>query len=298
MTTLPPATKPLRLLLVDDEQPALQRLQFMLDDIAVSLPTQVVAAVNTAAAALTCLSQESVDAVLLDIQMPAMNGLELARHILDRWRLQAEPAARGHHPHLPAIIFITAYDQHALTAFDLQALDYLLKPVRAERLLTALQRVQASRMTVVTDQPETASPTSPSELTALQTALQKTIRQHLTIHQRGRFILVPIADVIYFKAELKYVTVRTAQAAYLLEESLTALEEEFQAQFIRIHRNALVAKAAMSGVVKGKLAPLLEGGDHERTSEASWEVILNGVSERLPISRRQWTQVKTLLKQP
>lgn len=271
-----PLHQPLRLLLVDDEPPALLRLQTLLGDIADACPTVVVAQAQHAQAALTCIQTHTVDAVLLDIQMPGMTGLELARHLHTVSQQSGQPT--------PAIIFTTAYDQHALEAFELQALDYLMKPVRAQRLQDALQRVAARIQ---------AQQVHPLPIAATQTQ-----RQHITIHQRGKLLLVPVADILYFKAELKYVTVRTAQAEYLLEESLIALEEEFNQQFIRVHRNAIVARHAVRGFERSKV--VMKQEDSEEPSEAKqqegqWEVIVSGIPERLPISRRQWSAVKALL---
>lgn len=274
MTNTP--IQPLRLLLVEDEAPALLRLKNLLADIAEACPTMIMAQVHHAQAALICIQTQAIDAVLLDIQMPGMTGLELARHLHAVSQQSGKPN--------PAIIFITAYDQHALEAFELQAVDYLMKPVRAERLQDALQRVVA-RMQA-------------QQVHALPSAAAQTTRQHITIHQRGKLLLLPVADILYFKAELKYVTVRTAQAEYLLEESLIALEEEFHQQFIRVHRNAIVARHAVRGFERSKMVMKQEDNEESVESkqhEGQWEVILAGIPERLPISRRQWSTVKALL---
>ncbi len=146
--------------------------------------------------------------------MPDMNGIEVARHLAQR-------------DNPPAVIFVTAYDEHALDAFEVRALDYLMKPVRAERLVAALARAERFR----THEPRIED-------------LAKTIgsvRSHLTVSERGRMILVPVDEVVYLRAELKYVTIRTRTREHLTEESLTTLEAEFGERFVRIHRNALVA---------------------------------------------------------
>ena len=132
----------------------------------------------------------------------------------------------------PAVIFVTAYDEHALEAFEVRALDYLMKPVRAERLVAALARAERFR----THEPRIED-------------LAKTIgavRSHVTVSERGRMILVPVDDIVYLRAELKYVTIRTAAREHLTEESLTSLESEFGERFVRIHRNALVARKSHS----------------------------------------------------
>jgi two-component system response regulator AlgR len=166
----------------------------------------------------------------------------------------------------PAIIFVTAYDEYAIKAFEVRALDYLLKPVRRERLAAALERAR-----------DQAAPSAE----ALR-GLEGAPRRHLSVPERGRITLLPVAEILYLKAELKYVTIRTAEREYLLEESLTHLEQEFAEAFVRIHRNCLVAKSHISGFEKS----VLEDG------EQAWVVLLDGCAEKLPVSRRQWHAVK------
>jgi two-component system response regulator AlgR len=189
--------------------------------------------------------------------MPGMDGVELARHLA---RL----------PNTPAVIFVTAFDQYAVQAFELAALDYLVKPVRAARLADALRKARRRADDAVR-----------LEKSALA------IRQNLSCLERGRILLVPLAEILFLKAEQKYVTARTAEREYLLEESLVHLEAEFSERFLRIHRNCLVARAVVTGV---------ERAADEGDAEAHWQVILDGTAERLPVSRRQWPQVKALLK--
>jgi two-component system response regulator AlgR len=165
----------------------------------------------------------------------------------------------------PAIIFTTAFDAYALKAFEVNAIDYLLKPVRLERLLVALGKTRGG---------------APVTRAALDAAANQP-RRHLSVHERGRIILVPLADILYLRAELKYVTVRTAEREYLVEESLTRLEEEFGDAFVRVHRNCLVARSAIGGFERS-----VEDG------ESGWAVLIQATGEKLPVSRRQHHVVK------
>ena len=250
-----------KILIVDDEPPARLRMQQLLAEIANQFPSNVIGAVDNGLAALEAVDRDAPDIVLLDISMPGMNGIEVARHL----------AAREHPP---AVIFVTAHDEHALEAFEVRALDYLLKPVRADRLAASLAR--ATRL--VQNEPRL-------EEVARALGSQRT---HLTISERGRMSLVPVEDIVFLRAELKYVTIRTPQREHLTEESLTSLEEEFGPRFVRIHRNTLVARKSIRAFerVRGAVDGDGEGG------EGHWEVLLKELSDRLPISRRQWPQVK------
>jgi len=238
--------KPLRVMIVDDEAPARLRLRDLLGECGSELPLVVTGEAASGTAALELLSQAAADVVLLDIRMPEMDGIEVAQHLR-----QLE--------HPPAVVFTTAYDDYAIRAFEVHAVDYLLKPIRLERLKAALARARAA-------------PLRPEALRELARAP----RTHLSAQERGRIHLIPVTDVIYLKAELKYVSVRTAAREYLIEESLTRLEQEFGARFVRVHRNCLVARAAVRGFERSE-----EGG------EAHWEVVLTGVDERIALSRRQ-----------
>jgi two-component system response regulator AlgR len=249
--------QPLRLLLVDDEAPARARLRDVLGDINAEVPSIVVAEAADGFAALELAQAEDIDVALIDIRMPGMDGVELARHLA---RL----------PTTPAVIFVTAFDKYAVQAFELAALDYLVKPVRAARLADALRKARRR-----------ADDAIRLEDSALA------VRQNLSCLERGRILLVPVARILYLRAEQKYVTARTAEREYLLEESLVHLESEFSERFLRIHRNCLVARAAVAGV---------EHVACEGDMEAHWQVILEGLAERLPVSRRQWSQLKSLLK--
>jgi two-component system, LytTR family, response regulator AlgR len=251
----------LTVLIVDDEPLARSRLSQQLAECGAQIELKLVGAVDGGRAALDAVDQLHPDAVLLDIMMPDMSGIEVARHLVAR----ETP---------PAIIFVTAFDEHALPAFEVQALDYLLKPVRAERLLDALKRAHRLKR-------------NEPRLEELARTLGSA-RNHLTVSERGRMVLVPIEEIIYLRAELKYVTIRTEHKEHLTEESLTALEQEFGDRFVRIHRNALVAKAAIQGFQRVKPRADAEG----ESGEGHWEVVLKHLAERLPISRRQWPTVK------
>jgi two-component system, LytTR family, response regulator AlgR len=252
-----PQDHPLKILLVDDEPLARSRLRELLGDIAIQFASVVAGEAGNGIAALEFIRENPVDVVLADIRMPGMDGIELAGHL-------------GAFEHPPAVIFTTAYDNYAVQAFDLNAVDYLLKPVRTQRLLTALQKVAA------VPQPD------PALLADIGRKVRGGGRTHLSCHERGRLLLVPVAEVLYFKADLKYVTARTVDREYLLDEALTHLEEEFAERFMRLHRAVLVAKSALAGFEK-------TAGDD---AEAYGWALLRGVPDKLPVSRRQWAPAK------
>lgn len=245
-------TLPLTVFIVDDETPARSRLKELLADCDAQFPLQLVGEAANGREALDKLAETPAEVVLMDIRMPQMDGIELARHLnkLD---------------HPPVIIFTTAYDSYAIQAFEQRAIDYLLKPIRLGRLFDALSRAR--------------------DMVPIRTEVLRELtpepRSNLSAHERGRVLLIPIDQVLYLRAELKYVTVRTLEREYLIEESLTALEKEYSARFVRIHRNCLVAKNAIAGFEKG--------GEE---GESGWLMILEGLEERLPISRRQMNVVK------
>ena len=253
-----------RIFIVDDEEHARARLAMLLVDIGDECPNELVGEAADAVGALQGIVDTRPDIVLLDIQMPGMNGLDLA----SRLALEGEG--------MPAVVFVSAHDDYALDAFEVHALDYLVKPVRASRLQQALRRVASLRGRSNND----------------NGAEQARRREHFTVHERDRLLLVPVADVIYLKAELKYVTLRTRTRDYLIEDSLASIEEELDDVFVRVHRNTLVARKSIMGVERGTVGA---DGDGERGQEA-WQVILRDVAERLPISRRQWPVVKALVR--
>ncbi|HCI53735.1 MAG TPA: DNA-binding response regulator [Gallionella sp.] len=243
----------LRVFIVDDEPPARNRLRELLSDCNEQLPLEITGEAGNGQEALDKLMAESADVVLLDIRMPQMDGIELAQHLLKL-------------PVPPVVIFTTAYDAYAIKAFELHAIDYLLKPIRLGRLFDALSRARVA---------------VPVQMEVLRDLLPEP-RRHLAIHERGKIHLIAIEQVLFLRAELKYITVRTGEREYLIEESLTALEKEFISRFVRIHRNCLVARDAIEGFERG--------GDEGEGS--GWLVKLKGLPEALPISRRQQHIVK------
>lgn len=238
-------TPAMNILIADDEAPARSRLRDLLAEID---NVSVIAEAKNGREALALANELQPDIVLLDIRMPEMDGIEAAQH------LQKLPKP-------PAVIFATAFDNYAMQAFDMNAVDYLLKPIRSERLQTALQKAHA----LLPQQLSAIKPLSPQ-------------RTHLSISERNRVLLVPVADIIYLRAELKYITVRTAEREYLIEESLTHLEQEFGSTFIRLHRNCLVASAYILGYEKR---------NHDEHGEKQWVALLKHVPETITVSRRQ-----------
>ncbi len=230
----------MKVLIADDEAPARSRLRRMLE----GLDIEVIGEAADGEAALKAAAEGKPDVVLLDIRMPGLDGLDAARHLA-----RIEPA--------PAVIFTTAFEEHALDAFDLEATDYLLKPVRRERLERALAR------TAERPRPKSASPDS------------------LCIHQRGGVRLLPLDAIIYFQADSKYVTVHYEDGEALLEQSLKGLEQQFGDILVRIHRNALVVRARLLGMEK-------RGG--------GYRAVLAGTAERPEVSRRHASDVKALLE--
>lgn len=237
--------KPLRVVIVDDEAPARSRMRDLLADCAGEISVEIAGEAASGRAAIELLSRETADVVLLDMRMPEMDGIEVAQHLQKLERP-------------PAVVFATAYDAYAIRAFEVRAIDYLLKPIRLARLKEALTRARASPR--------------PAALAGIL----RTPRTHFSAQERGRIHLIPVAGVIYLKAELKYVTVRTAAREHLIEEPLTKLEEEFGERFVRVHRNCLVARAAVRGFERAEV-----------DGETRWEVLLDGVDERVAVSRRQ-----------
>src|SRR5437660_94155 len=238
----------LRILIVDDEAPARRRLRELLDDCMCALPLSIVGEAQHGREALDLLQSTPAELVLTDIHMPDMDGIELARHLLKL-------------PNPPVVIFTTAFHEHAVQAFEVNAIDYLVKPVRVQRLLSALQKVPRLK------------PFSADKLSHLPASA----RRFLSVTERSRVVLMPIDDVVYLKAELKYITIRTREREFLLEESLTRLENEFGSRVTRVHRNCIVAREAIRGFERHVSS---EGDAH-------WEVLLRDVAEALPVSRRQ-----------
>ena len=241
--------KPLNVLVVDDEALARSRLRTLLGDC--SAPAASVGAeAADAVQAMTALQRQVFDVVLLDIHMPGADGMALAVNI----------AAL---PQPPAVVFVTAHATHAVQAFELEAVDYLTKPVRLERLQQALQKVERA-------------------MQAGRAVEANFTQKILIIQDRGRTERLPLDEVLYLKAELKYITVRTARRSYILDGSLSELEERHADHFMRIHRNALVARRAVRRLEK-----------HFDVEEGEgWAVRLDGIDELLAVSRRQLAAVR------
>ncbi|MDE2402428.1 MAG: response regulator transcription factor [Burkholderiales bacterium] len=247
----------LRVMIVDDEHLARLRLKTLLAQS--ECPNIVVAEAGDAGQALAAFRSTdgspdvAVDLVLLDIQMPGPDGLKLAEYL----RVLPNP---------PAVVFVTAHAGHALQAFELDAVDYLTKPVRLDRLTAALCRCAKRRVPAVL--------ASESEETML------------VAQDRGRLVRVPASQVIYLKAELKYVTLRTAEHSHVLDQSLSELEAQLGGRFVRVHRNALVARSAMKALERrGDDA---EGGEN-------WAVQVQPTGEWLAVSRRQVATVRDVM---
>lgn len=247
----------MRILIVDDEPLARLRLRTLVEGLAghdEGLRIAGVAEAGDADAALAALQATPADVVLLDIQLPGRDGLKLAP------ALQALPQP-------PVVVFVTAHGEHALRAFELQALDYLTKPVKRERLQAALQRA-AQQLALVRG---VLPPVVPEPV--------------LVVSERGRVLRLPVREVLVLKAEQKYVTLRTAQQAYVLDDSLLDLERRLGPGFVRVHRNALVAVAAIRA-----LQPHAAGDDGD-----GWAVRVAPLDEWLAVSRRQLAAVRVAL---
>jgi two-component system, LytTR family, response regulator AlgR len=248
----------MRILIVDDEPLARQRLRGLVEALAGGdggLQVDGVAEAGDADAAVAALQAEPADLVLLDIQLPGRDGLRLAP------ALQALPRP-------PLVVFVTAHGEHALRAFELQALDYLTKPVRRERLQAALQRAAQQLALVRGVQP----PVVPEPV--------------LVLSERGRLLRLPVREALVLKAEQKYVTLRTAQQTFVLDDSLSDLERRLGPGFVRVHRNALVAVAAIR-----ELQPHALGDEGD-----GWAVRVAPLDEWLAVSRRQLAAVRTALQ--
>jgi len=241
----------MNVLLVDDEPLARERLRALLSEIG---GQHVVGEAGDGRAALEQALQARPDLVLLDIRMPVMDGLEAAQHLA---ALEAPPG----------VIFCSAYGDHALAAFDANAIDYLVKPVRIDRLRAALDKAERLR----------GAPAR--EPVRSETGRRRT---HLCARVRGSLVLVPVEEIDYLLAEDKYVAVHYPKGRVLIEESLTALESEFEGRFVRIHRNCLVAQARLTGLTRAADGRLLAS--------------LKGVSATLEVSRRNLPALRRLVR--
>ncbi|RFA27212.1 DNA-binding response regulator [Alkalilimnicola ehrlichii] len=240
----------MKILIVDDEAPARARLRSLIEALG---EHDVVADAGNGAEALAAVEQAAPEVVLLDIRMPGMDGLATARQL---GRL-AEP---------PAVIFVTAYGDYALDAFDAQAVDYLLKPVRRERLATALGKARRLNR---------------AQLDALGTLDADDARDHILCRRRGRMELIPLEEIRYFQADQKYVTVEHLNGSDLIEDSLRSLEQVFGDKVLRIHRNALVNPHFLTGMEK---------------SGGRYYLLLRGCTDRLEVSRRQVPELRSTLR--
>ena len=239
----------MRILIVDDEKLARDRLRELVNEIG---DHTVVGEGSNGNEAVEKAAELNPDILLMDIRMPGMDGLEAAMHLMG----MENP---------PSVIFTTAYDQHALDAFEVNAVDYLLKPIRKDRLANAL--VKARKLTQ-------------KQLQEVQEAREEApARTHISVHMRGNIRLVPVSDVCFFLADSKYVVVRTTEEEHLIEDSLVNLEKEFGDNFLRIHRNALVAKPFIKGI--------------EKSPGGTWQVTIKGIEgKKLDVSRRHAASVR------
>ena len=238
----------MKILIVDDEPLARERLAALVEEMD---GHESVGQASHGRQAVELAHLSAPDVVLMDIRMPSMDGIEAARHLTE----MEQP---------PAVIFCTAYDDQALAAFDVDAIDYLVKPIRRERLERALDK--ANRLQNL---PETIT--------------EGKARTHLCARTRGNLELVPIENVLFLMAEHKYVTVAHTDGEVLIEEPLKQLEEEFAADFVRIHRNALVSRNRLAGLEKDRDGHSL--------------VRIQGTDRKLEVSRRNLPGVRRLLKQ-
>ncbi|HMA11893.1 MAG TPA: LytTR family DNA-binding domain-containing protein [Steroidobacteraceae bacterium] len=240
----------LRAIVVDDEEPARTRLCALLKELD---QVDVVGEARSAAEALRLLPTLDPDLLYLDVRMPGMSGVELARHL-----------ATLEDP--PAVIFTTAFDEHAMAAFDAEAVGYLLKPVRREKLAAATER---------------ARQLTSAQLGALGASNART---HLAVRQREGLKLLKLEDVICLIAEQKYTTVRHTGGEDLIDDSLRALEAEFGNRFIRVHRSALVNRDYIEAI--------------DRTADGQHQIRLRGREERMPVSRRLASELKAHFQIP
>ena len=244
----------LKVLIVDDEEYARERIKGLLANQAEYV---VCAEAEDGVEAIMMAERHTPDIVLMDISMPAMDGLEAARHLSG----MDTP---------PAVIFTTAYGEYALEAFSTKATGYLMKPIRQEQLLQSLEQARSLNRA--------------QRLEALENreGNRSMARKHICARMRGNLELIPIEDVVYFQADQKYVTVRHKKGEVIIEESLKSLETDLSDRFIRIHRNALVSKSAISGLSKSSVG---------RT-----QVILDNVKYQLEVSRRLLAEVRRFVR--
>ena len=240
----------MKVMVVDDEALARDRVRRMLEGFD---GYECVAEAGNGIQALEQVESVRPDVVLLDIRMPGMDGLEAARHL----NQLEEP---------PAVIFCTAYEEHAVEAFNLQAVGYLLKPVRKEQLGSALNNAQRLNR---------------AQLAALS-SVDPDRRTHISARTRRGLELISVDEIRFLQADQKYVTVRHGEGETIIDETLKELEAEFGDLFVRVHRSVLVAARHITGL--------------EKSSEGNVEVVLSGVEERVAVSRRHLAAVRKLVK--
>lgn len=244
----------MKILLADDEAPARARLRGLLAEIG---GNEIAGEAANGRETLELADTLKPDIVLLDIRMPGIDGLEAATHL-----------AGYEKP--PAVIFATAYGDYALEAFEAHAVDYLLKPIRRQRLEEALTKARRLNR---------------AQLGAVRQVLpggETAARTHICARARGQMVLIPVSEIAYFRADHKYVTVRHLRGEVLIEEPLKDLAGEFAGRFLRIHRNTLIAVSFLTGLAK--------------TAEGVYVVGLRGIEERPEVSRRHLFALKELLK--
>lgn len=239
----------MRVLITDDEALARERLRRLLSDVG---GVELIGEAANGSEALALSERLHPDLVLMDIRMPGIDGIETALHL-----------SAAERP--PAVVFTTAYGDHALAAFDANAVDYLLKPIRRERLAQALARAAVVRR---------------SQLQAVR-AEGAQPRTHICARAAGTLRLIPLDEVVYFRADQKYVAVRHVHGSVLIDEPLAALEQEFAERFLRVHRNTLVAAVFVSGMRK--------------SAAGAYELVLRGIDDRPEVSRRHAAALKALL---
>ena len=242
----------MKILIVDDEMLARERLVSLLSELNTDFS---ISEAENGVAALKLINEESPELILLDIRMPVMDGLEVAHHVAG---LEAPPA----------IVFTTAYQDYALDAFDAHAVDYLMKPIRKERLQQAIDRARALSKNNINELRDNHD--------------SNNSRSHLSTTIHGNLQIIPIEKIYYLKADQKYVTAAWSEGELLLDDSLKSLEQEFSSQFIRIHRNTLVALEHILGL--------------EKDEEDNPVIRLQGIETRLPVSRRHASHVRKVLK--
>lgn len=242
----------MNILITDDEYLARDRVRRLLTRID---PDHCIFEAENGVEAIKQCANNTIELIFMDIRMPEMDGLEAAWHL-----------SKMETP--PAIIFVTAYDDYALKAFSVNAIDYLLKPIKQEQLMRAIEKAGKLNQTQL------------AKLNDEHPSLNQ--RQHISTKLRGEIHLIPIRDIYFFQADSKYINVCHKHGEALIEEPLKQLEQEFADQFVRIHRNALVNKRVIEGLIKdknGQLLMTLKESDHQ-----------------LEVSRRHASEIRKLIK--